>query len=107
MMRNLRVITVREGRFTTAGYRVAFDDMVDSDSPIEAFYHFALFADRRDAEDLLARVRAAGYSKLDLRACWVWNHDSNQVTGLAICGELPRAELETVARLSARGVDVR
>lgn len=98
-MRNLRVIEVRAGRFTEAGFRVGFDMTCDSDSPIEAFYHVALFADRKDAEGLRERVAAAGLAGVHFQACWSWNHDPNQVTGLAICHETPTVKLETRARL--------
>lgn len=86
------------------GWRVLFVTSVDSDSPVETFRHFALFADHRDAEDLLAGMRRAGFDRLDLRSHWSWKVDAGQVTGLAICGEAPTVVLETVPRPSTRGL---
>lgn len=101
-MTNLRIAEWNDRINKIKGWRVVFSQSVDSDSPIETFYHFALFADRRDAEDLLARMRGAGFARLDLRAHWTWNVDTGQVTGLAICAETPTAVLETSPRPSTR-----
>lgn len=86
----------------TRGWRILFLDSVDGDSPIETFHHFALFADRRDAEDLLTKMRRAGFSQLDLRSHWSWEVDAGQTTGLSICGEAPTAVLETTPRPGQR-----
>lgn len=101
-MQNLRIAPHHDSIHKVQGWRVAYSISVDSDSPIETFYHFALFADRRDAEDLLAQMRRAGFDKLDLRAHWTWSVDASQVTGLAICAETPTAVLETTPRPSTR-----
>ena len=84
------------------GFRVVYLTSVDSDSPIETFYHFALFADRADAEGLVTKMRRSGLPRLNLSSYWSWRVDTNRVTGLSVCSEPPAVVLETTPRPSAR-----
>jgi hypothetical protein len=85
------------------GWRVLYVTSLDSDSPVVTYHHFALFADRRDAEALLVRVRRAGVFRLRLSRYWWWKVDANQVTGFAEMANPPTVVLEGVPRPSTRG----
>ena len=88
-MKNVKVIEVRGG-----GYRVQVKWLPGTDEVWETLRHEALFAARRDAERLAARIEAAG-GKIDL-AHWVWS--PSRCSPVAALHAAPTARLETSPR---------
>lgn len=87
---------VRQGRFTDGGFRVTISIPPDlSDDMWETLDHFALFADRADAEAVAAAIRSR--REVDLNA-YVWH--PSRCTPYAALQKAPTAKLEKAARPS-------
>ena len=81
------------------GYRVVVNYLPGHDECWETFRHFALFADKRDAEALRLKMHAK-YGQFNFRKYWHWG-EPNRCSPLSLCHEVPSVVMETTPRPSS------